>query len=197
MYINDTKRTIAALILCLAMFLICFTMHISATTDSDPGTASSATESDPASSDVSTDVVSSEPVSSEEPVTSSEEESDPSSADSEAVSSEAVSSDESQPVSSLPESSLPVSSADASSAATSSLSVETVSEGGAPDDTYVSEYHNDGSYVYEGSYTGLSSSVSSNEDENQTASVNRNPPHSDMPVMPKSAWWFSVFYPLG
>ncbi len=164
MYATHIKKAIILFIVSLVMFSLCFTMHISANT-SDPAEN---TSSEVISSEVVSSEVSSEETSSQEP---SEDVSTDSSETSSTESTDSAVSDESEPESTdstvSEESTVLMSSVPISSGEVSSLVVSTVSDGGAPDHTYESEWNAKQSYVYEGSYVGLSSDTASSQPEKQ------------------------------
>lgn len=160
---SGVKRTLLLLILSLVMFSLCFTMHISANTTSE---TTENTSSEEVSSEVVTEPESSEPVSdiaSTDSEASSETTSDESvdSAVSDESSIESTDSALSEPSETEP-SSIPISSGEVSS-----LVVSAVSEGGAPDHTYESEWNAKQSYVYEGSYVGITSDTASSQPEKE------------------------------
>ncbi|MBR3844217.1 MAG: hypothetical protein IKM39_01780 [Clostridia bacterium] len=171
MYQAKLKRTILVFIACVTMFCVCFTMHISATTPSEP------------SEETSSQIISSEESSQE--LTFSQDESSQDASEDEDSSSEAasdesvdsaISSDETstesitEPESSM-ESVVEISSIPISSGEVSSLIVEAVSEGGAPDYTYESEWNAKQSYVYEGSYAGLNSEAQNNNSQTEQEEI--------------------------
>ncbi len=173
MYTTHIKRTVILFIACLTMFSLCFTMHISATTPSE------------STENTSTDTLSSEEVSQDPSATdpSSEETTASSTEDSEAESTESTDSavsDESSEESaesgdsSVVDSEVYMSSVPISSGEVSSLVVEQVSQGGAPDATYESEWNAKQSYVYEGSYAGLSSDTASEEEKEEIQTTNQS-----------------------
>ncbi len=170
MYTSHIKKAILLFIVSLVMFSLCFTMHISANTSNPTENTSSEeisseinsseeTASQIPSEDVSS-MESSEEVSSEDAENSSTEES------TESVVSDESLSESSDLVESEPSQVL-MSSVPTSSGEVSSLVVSTVSDGGAPDYTYESEWNAKQSYVYEGSYVGLSSDTTSSQPEKQ------------------------------
>ncbi len=170
------RRILLAFLLSFALFCSSFTVHILALTPSSP-------DSPPASSEEAgpSDGSSEDPVSSEPPASSTNTES--------VLSSEAPSVVSSEPVSSAPpvsssSSRLPPSEPESQpesrpveSSEPESLVVETVSEGGAPDNyTEANPYTPTDSYVYTGSYAGLSSDAAPGDDASSTASTALTPP---------------------
>ncbi len=171
MYTSHIKRTIILFIVSLVMFSLCFTVHISANT-SDPAenTSSEAISSEEVSSEVS-----SETSSSDEP---SQDASSDSSETASTESTDSAVSDESAPQSTdsavSEQSTVIMSSVPISSGEVSSLVVSTVSDGGAPDHTYESEWNAKQSYVYEGSYVGLSSDTASQPEKEEIETTNQS-----------------------
>lgn len=146
MYTSKMKKTAIFFIISLLMFCLCFTMHISANTTSstpDESTSTSpvSSQESPASSETSSETVSENSGSS---TVSGEEESLPESIPSET------------------ESSAVTVSSSLSSGEVDSITVETVSNGGAPD--YTDE---NGEYVYTGSYAGINSNTTSSQPEKE------------------------------
>lgn len=169
MYTSHIKRTILLFITSLVMFSLCFSMHISATT-SEPteNTSSEMTPSEEVSSEtLSEDTSDSSSEETSEPVSSDSSESSDESTDStdSAVSDESTTESEDSSISE--QSTVIMSSVPISSGEVSSLVVSTVSDGGAPDYTYESEWNAKQSYVYEGSYVGLSSDTTSSQPEKE------------------------------
>ncbi len=171
MYASHIKKAIILFIVSLVMFSLCFTMHISATT-SDPAenTSSQEVSSEAVSSEATSEVVStddpSEDVSSDSSETTSTESTD--SATSDASTTESTDSAASE------QSTVIMSSVPISSGEVSSLVVSTASDGGAPDHTYESEWNEKQSYVYEGSYVGLSSATASEEEKEEIQTTNQS-----------------------
>ena len=158
MYASHIKKAIILFIVSLVMFSLCFTMHISATT-SDPAENTSSQE-------VSSEAVSSEATS--EVVSTDDPSEDVSSDSSETTSTESTDSAASE------QSTVIMSSVPISSGEVSSLVVSTASDGGAPDHTYESEWNEKQSYVYEGSYVGLSSATASEEEKQEIQTTNQS-----------------------
>ena len=171
MYASHIKKAIILFIVSVVMFSLCFTMHISATT-SEPSENVSSQE---VPSEAVSSEVSSETESSDEP---SQDVSSDSSETSSAESTDSVVSDESntESVDSTvsDESTVLMSSVPISSGEVSSLVVSTVSDGGAPDHTYESEWNEKQSYVYEGSYVGLSSDTASEDEKQEIQTTNQS-----------------------
>lgn len=171
MYASHIKKAIILFIVSLVMFSLCFTMHISANT-SDPVEN---TSSEPVPSEVVSSEVPSEDSSSEEP---SQDASSESSETSSTESTDSAVSDESTAESTdstaSDESTVLMSSVPISSGEVSSLVVSTVSDGGAPDHTYESEWNAKQSYVYEGSYVGLSSDTASESEKEEIETTNQS-----------------------
>ncbi len=168
------KRIIIALIISILLFTLCFSLHITANT-SQPEDGES--EIPVINSDVSSDSTTSLESLPSEPVNSDASDTESSSTDStdfSDLSSSDVSDESSYDVSSN-ESSDPYGESSLISSGTSSqevvsLEVSAVSEGGAPD-FIDDQYYTDGSYVYHGSYAGLSSTVSSDEKNDDDVSA--------------------------
>ncbi len=164
MYATYFKRTLTALIASLILFSVCFVCHVSVLATEETETpAPSITE--PSVPDDQNGQGGEDTGSSEPDNQNSTTEGDSSQGDgntSQDTDSQAPS-DPSSEESSQPESSEDV--------------VSQISDGGAPD-FYDDQYYNDGSYEYHGSYTGLSSSVSQEtqqEEQPQKPVDNRSP----------------------
>lgn len=154
MYAKYFQRCLSGLMVCLAVFSLCFILHgtVSAT-ESTPSEAGSTVSQDTSSLPESSDSTSSGEGDESDGVSSdsSDENSDVSEEESDTQSDESIQDSESGE-------------SDASDVSSEDV-VSQVSEGGAPD-FYDEHYYNDGSYEYHGSYTGLSSDVSDKDKDN-------------------------------